>query len=107
MKSGFPDKLENGDQIMADRGFLITDELAVHGATLTIPHFTKGKKQLPGKEVDKSRQLARVRIHVERVISRWKNFRTLSTVVPISRGPVGLNHYCMCMSNKPLEKCCE
>ena len=30
--------------------------------------FTKGKNQLSRQEVEKSRQLARVRIHVERVI---------------------------------------
>ena len=44
-------------------GFLVHDELAAYGATLRMPHFTKGKKQLPAQEVDTSRQLARVRIH--------------------------------------------
>ena len=64
-KSGFLDKIKYGDVVMADRGFNIHDELAINGARLEIPAFTKGKKQLSREEVEKTRQLARVRIHVE------------------------------------------
>lgn len=87
-KSGFLDLIEPRDEILADRGFLIRDELAMRGATLRIPHFTKGKRQLPAYEVDTSRQLSRARIHIERVIGRWKNFKILQSVVPVSQ--VGL-----------------
>ena len=48
-----------------------------------IPSFTKGKKQLSGGEVDTSRQLSSVRIHVERVIGRTKKFRLLQTTLPL------------------------
>ncbi len=85
MESGFLDKVTNGDCIMADRGFLIEDELNERGAVLKIPRFTKGKDQLSAKEVDESRQLAHVRIHVERVIGRLKDFRILQTVIPITQ----------------------
>ena len=44
---GFLDHIEPGDVILADRGFNISDELAIRGAKLEIPSFTKGKKQLP------------------------------------------------------------
>ena len=84
-ESGFLDKITNGDCILADRGFLIQDELTKKGAILKIPKFTKGKKQLPGKDVDESRQLAHVRIHVERVIGRLKDYRILQTIIPISQ----------------------
>lgn len=84
-ESGFLKLLEPRDEVLADRGFLIRDELAAYGATLRIPHFTKGKKQLSAQEVDTSRQLSRVRIHVERVIGRWKNFKILQTVIPVSQ----------------------
>lgn len=84
-ESGFLELLEPRDEVLADRGFLIRDELAAYGATLRIPHFTKGKKQLSAQEVDTSRQLSRVRIHVERVIGRWKNFKILQTVIPVSQ----------------------
>ena len=84
-ESGFFQLLEPRDEVLADRGFLIRDELAAYGATLRIPHFTKGKKQLSSQEVDTSRQLSCVRIHVERVIGRWKNFTILQTVIPVSQ----------------------
>ena len=85
LDSGFLGKLEHGDEILADRGFLIREELASVGATLRIPSFTKGKSQLPGSCVDTSRQLSRVRIHVERVIGQLKTFQILNTVIPISQ----------------------
>ena len=72
-----------GDCILADRGFNIKEELSALGATLKIPSFTKGKKQLSGGEVDTSRQLSSVRIHVERVIGRIKKFRLLQTTLPL------------------------
>ena len=59
-ESGFFKLLEPRDEVLADRGFLIRDELAAYGATLRIPHFSKGKKQLSAQEVDTSRQLSRV-----------------------------------------------
>ncbi len=42
-RSGFLDLLEFGDQVMADRGFLVADDIASHNALLVIPAFTKGK----------------------------------------------------------------
>lgn len=45
IKSGLLDKLARGDEVMADKGFLIHDELANIGVTLTLPAFLKGKKQ--------------------------------------------------------------
>ncbi|KAK0139953.1 THAP domain-containing protein 1 [Merluccius polli] len=73
-ESGFYDLLEVNDEILADRGFTIRDELALCGATLRIPHFTRGKKQLSAQEVETSRRLSNVRIHIERIIGRWKTF---------------------------------
>ncbi|XP_058624152.1 uncharacterized protein LOC131535098 [Onychostoma macrolepis] len=64
INSGFLEQLEHGDQVMADRGFLIREELLCRGASLVIPAFTKGKNQLSHKEVIDSRKTANVRIHV-------------------------------------------
>lgn len=85
-QSGFLDMLEHGDTVLADRGFTITDDIALRGAKLVIPSFTKGKTQLSQKEVETSKQLSQVRIHVERIIGLLKNKYTilkgpLSTVV--------------------------
>ena len=84
-KSGFLDKISYGDVIMADRGFNVTDKLAVIGAHLEVPAYTKGKRQLSGMDVERSRQLARVRIHVERVIGQLKKkYKILQNTLPIS-----------------------
>ena len=83
-KSGFYEKLLPGDLILADRGFTISDELAIHNAILAIPAFTKGKNQLSGQEVAGARSLSNVRIHVERAIGRLKEFHILQHVVPIT-----------------------
>lgn len=76
-ESGFLNKLEHGDVILADRGFTITDDVGVHGAKLEIPAFTRGKTQLSQRDVEMSKKLSQVRIHVERVIGLLKNKYTL------------------------------
>ena len=43
IESGFLDLLTFGDSILADRGFLIAEEVASRGAVLAIPSFTRGK----------------------------------------------------------------
>ena len=85
LNSGFLDKVTFGDCVLADRGFLIEEELATRGAVLRIPVFTRGKKQLSAKDVDRARQIAHVRIHFERVIDQLKRFRILNSVIPISQ----------------------
>ena len=66
--SGFLKHLQHGDVILADRGFNIAECLGSVGASLHIPSFTRGKTQLSPSEVEKTRSIANVRIHVERVI---------------------------------------
>lgn len=70
--SGFLQKVEYGDDIMADRGSNVGEDIAVSGGWLLIPAFTRGKAQLSQEEVEMTRQLARVRIHVERVIGQLR-----------------------------------
>ena len=65
---GILTKLLPGDIVLADRGFDITDSVGICQATLHTPAFTKGKAQLTALEVEKTRSIANVRIHVERVI---------------------------------------
>jgi hypothetical protein len=82
--SGFFDKLLPGDTILADRGFDIRDSLGFYAATVKIPAFTKGKKQLEGIEVEQTRAIANVRIHVERVIGNIrKKYQILRLTQPI------------------------
>lgn len=83
-RSGFYNKLEFGDLVLADRGFLIEEELGIHGASLAIPPFGRGKKQFSQREVEFARRLSRSRIHVGRAIERIKNFHILKHTLPIS-----------------------
>ena len=53
---------------MADWGFMIRESVSRKQAKLVIPAFTKGREQLDPIGVEKTRALASVRIHVERVI---------------------------------------
>ena len=86
-RSGFLDVLEPYDLILADRGFLIEEDITSRNCYMIMPSFTKGKKQLSQKEVECSRQLARVRIHVERAIQRIKIFQVLNTSMQLSLVP--------------------
>ena len=84
-ESGFLKLIDPGDVIIADRGFDIGDDIAFYGGKLVIPSFTKGKTQLSQQEVETSQKIARVRIHVERVIGLLKNkYTILQDVLPVS-----------------------
>ena len=81
-------KLYPGDILLADRGFDISEEVAMMQATLQIPAFTKGMDQLPPTEIEKTRKLANLRIHVERVIGATRDKTTLLNFVIIFTDPV-------------------
>ena len=83
MHSGLLKFLQHGELILANRGFNNAETLATHGAILKILHFTRGKSQMSGKEVDNSRKISNVRIHVERVTGRIHKFRILQSTIPI------------------------
>ena len=74
-----------GDQILADRGFTLTEDFALNSSTeLIIPAFTRGKSQLSANEIETTRKIASVRIHIERVIGLMKNrYSILKGILPI------------------------
>ena len=82
-RSGLLDLLEPGDTLMADKGFDIRYELGLLGVRLNIPPFVRKDAQMPIKDVISTRQIALLRIHVERAIHRIKNYRILGTVIPL------------------------
>ena len=84
INSGLIDGMVAGDSVMADRGFLIDEYLAKRKVKLNISPFMSGKSQLSPDEEEETRSIARVRIHVERVIERIKNYQILSFVFPNS-----------------------
>lgn len=53
---------------MADRRFDIAESVGLMQAKLVIPSFMKERRQLSMEDVVSTREIANVRIHVERVI---------------------------------------
>ena len=81
---GILDKLLPGDLVLADRGFDIQDSVGLMCAEVKIPAFTKGRSQLDARDVESTRKIAHLRIHVERVIGTVRNkYTILSAKVPI------------------------
>ena len=79
----FKNKLLSGD-VLADRGFNIQESVGLMCAEVKIPSFTKGRQQLSAIDVESSRNIANVRIHVERVIGLLRNkYTILQDIVPI------------------------
>lgn len=86
-KSNFLDILNSNDAVMADKGFNVQDELASVGVTLITPEFLKKNKQFSTAECNKNKLVASLRIHVERLMERIKNWHILSRRIPITMAP--------------------
>lgn len=81
--SGFLEQIDTLDQVLADRGFPIRDELLIRGAELVIPPGARGRDQMTTLDARETKRVANSRIHVERVIQRIKTNRILSHTVTI------------------------
>jgi len=82
--SGFYDLLERDDEVMADRGFQIQEDLLLNYCTLVVPPGARAKSQMTTGEVKKTKKVANLRIHVERAINRIKFFRILKSTMPVT-----------------------
>ena len=85
-ESGLLEMLDYGDNVMADRGFDISNILP-GGGTLNIPHFKGSRSQLTTAETEGTATIAAVRSHVVRAIGRIKNYH-IPCVIPLSATPV-------------------
>lgn len=94
--SGFLDTLEPYDQVMADKGFLIYDELATRLCSLAIPPGKRGNAQMTPAQVAKNKKIANARIIVEQVIRKLKCFKMLKYIMPITLVPHADNILTVC-----------
>ncbi len=79
------ENLPPGSSVMADRGFLVTDELKRLGVTCIMPVFKgRGRSQMTAEELAKSEWIAKARIHIERIIQRVRTFHILDAVARLS-----------------------
>lgn len=77
--------LMEGDSVMADRGFTITNDLKKKGVSLLIPEFKgRDRSQITAAEASKSEYISKARIHVERIIQRIKTFYLLERVIRLN-----------------------
>lgn len=92
----FLDKLILRDIVLADRGFTVHEAVSLQNAELKIPSFLGKRNQLTNLEVEMSRDLARVRIHVERIIGAIKQRYSILHCT--------LNHQCTDLSGTDEER---
>ena len=84
LRSGFlSQSFDDGDSVMADKGFQIQDILPL-GVSLNIRPFLGSNSQMSAEDVVRTQQIAILRIHVERAINKIKNFRIWNGVLPLS-----------------------
>ena len=82
--SGILDLLEPGDDVMADKGFTLKKMLEDRGVTLNIPPFLSSKRQFTPEEVRETEQIAKLRIHIERLNRRVKENHLFDTPIPLT-----------------------
>lgn len=86
--SGFLDRIEPGDVVLADKGFPgIRAPTQSQCGIVVLPPFSKGNAQFTFEELQETYHIAQVRVHVERVIQRVKLFNIVNSRVPIDLIP--------------------
>ena len=96
-RSGLLELIEEGNNVMADRGFEIVGLLASRKATLNIPPFLGSGKQFTMHETIETRRIAQLCIPVERAIVRAKQFRMLQGILPIKLANVASDVFTICL----------
>lgn len=64
--------LQRSNSIMADKGFLIKEEMQKLGMKLNLPPFSRSRRQMPAGDVLLTKHLAKHRVHEERAIAKIK-----------------------------------
>jgi len=83
LHSKFLDKLEIGDMVLADKGFLLHDVMP-DGVSLVTPDYLVNE-QFTVQQVNRNKQISSARVHVERAIQRMRVFRIISLLPPYLR----------------------
>ncbi|XP_037551174.1 uncharacterized protein LOC119427608 [Nematolebias whitei] len=79
-ESGLITLLKPGMAVMVDRGFLIDD---IVPCKVYRPAFLSGRSQMSAEDVRETQDIARLRVHVERLIRRVKEHKLLDSEIPL------------------------
>ena len=85
-ESGVLDLLDEGDNVMVDGGFDISD-IVPNGVSVNMPPFLARRDQMTAAETEQTMSIASVRIHVERAIGRIKTYHILDGTLPNTLSP--------------------
>ena len=77
-------KVPPGTRIMSDKGFECQDICDPYGIRIDHPPILRGVTQMSEAQEQVTRRIARVRIHVERLMERIKNNKILQMKIPVS-----------------------
>jgi hypothetical protein len=84
--SGILKTLLIGEEVMADKGFLIRQLLLALGCDLHMPpKRRRNQKQLTKEESELTAFIANLRIHIERIMERIKELRILDQTQKLTR----------------------
>ena len=81
---GLIDLMENGDSMMADKGFVLNKVLEGTGISVNTPPFLHSSGQFTRQEVEQTQTIAKLRIHVERHIRRVKEYHLFDNIIPLN-----------------------
>ncbi|XP_041988815.1 uncharacterized protein LOC121740242 [Aricia agestis] len=95
-QSKFLECLQPGSYILADRGFKsIESLLSQKGFALLRPPSVHTGTKLSKKEVKQTKQIASLRIHIERVIRRLREFSILKMHTVVNSNLIGMLDLCI------------
>ena len=83
IESGLIDLLEEGDVVLADKGFPeIKASIDASGkkVMLIMPPFLEKKSEFTKEETEETYSIARVRIHVERIMQRIRTYQIINKI---------------------------
>ena len=69
---------------MADKGFIIQDLLTPLNCGVVMPSFLSSKKSFSKRDLQESKNIHNVRVHVERAIRRVKEFHYFDKAIPLT-----------------------
>lgn len=98
-ESGYLNNLQPGSTVMADCGFkLLNTLLQQKGCQLCRPPIVYKKAKLSRELAREAKVIAALRVHVERVIRRIREFKSVAPHACISSRLVSLTDHCYCCS---------